>query len=163
KFTERGGVMLTMRVAKDGWSRDVETLAGADQVIAFSVRDSGIGIADDKQRIIFEAFQQADGTTSRKYGGTGLGLSISRSLARLLGGEIGVDSWLGEGSPFPLFLPRVYVPATASRALAPASRLGLPQAMLETPSQPTIVVSEAFEDDRDAVQAGDRVLLVIED
>jgi CheY-like chemotaxis protein/HAMP domain-containing protein len=163
KFTERGGVMLTMRVARDGWSRDAGALEAADKVIAFSVRDSGIGIADDKQRIIFEAFQQADGTTSRKYGGTGLGLSISRSLARMLGGEIRVDSELGEGSTFTLFLPRVYVAPPVVRTVSPDVRSGTPQLLLEAPSQPTIVVSQAFEDDREAIQPGDRVLLIIED
>ncbi len=107
KFTEKGAVTLSISVATPELQFTSPTLAGARRVIAFAVRDTGIGISDDKVALIFEAFQQADGTTSRKYGGTGLGLSISRELARLLGGAIGVTSEVGRGAIFTLYLPDV--------------------------------------------------------
>jgi HAMP domain-containing protein/signal transduction histidine kinase/CheY-like chemotaxis protein len=105
KFTHEGGVTLSIRLPDPSVLFRAETLTAADKVIEFSVGDTGVGIADDKLGAIFEAFQQADGTTSRKYGGTGLGLSISREITRLLGGEIHVESNLGIGSRFTLFLP----------------------------------------------------------
>ncbi|MEV4507661.1 HAMP domain-containing protein [Dactylosporangium sp. NPDC049525] len=107
KFTEKGAVTLSISVATPDLQFTSPTLAGARRVIAFAVHDTGIGISDDKVALIFEAFQQADGTTSRKYGGTGLGLSISRELARLLGGAIGVTSEVGRGATFTLYLPDV--------------------------------------------------------
>jgi signal transduction histidine kinase/HAMP domain-containing protein/ActR/RegA family two-component response regulator len=114
KFTEHGRVSVTIgRAEPHEWSRDIESLNRADAVIAFKVMDSGIGIPDDKQAIIFEAFQQAEGGTSRKYGGTGLGLSISREIALLLGGELRVESATGRGSIFSLFLPRLFTGRTA--------------------------------------------------
>jgi len=162
KFTEQGGVRLSISRATSGWSGDHPLLAGAGSVVAFSVTDTGIGIPSEKQRIIFEAFQQADAGTSRKYGGTGLGLAISRELANLLGGEIQLKSVPRQGSTFTLFLPQTYVgPATAS--VVKADR-GAPRQTPEFPAPISAVKEdERIEDDRDRLLQGDAILLVVED
>ena len=179
KFTERGRVALSVAAVTSGWSLDHATLGRAPKVLAFAVSDTGIGIAIDKQKIIFQAFQQADGTTSRKYGGTGLGLSISREIARLLGGEIRVTSAPGAGSTFTLYLPGSYVPLplplplTAAQVhrlaahpslAAPAAKPALADALAGGEGDdPSLLMPNFFDDDRADIQPGDRVLLVIED
>src|SRR5262249_12013934 len=160
KFTEKGGVRLSVSQAKQGWSADHPILASAASVVAFEVADTGIGIPPEKQRIIFEAFQQADAGTSRKYGGTGLGLAISRELASLLGGEIQLRSAPEQGSTFTLYLPQTYV--------GPATVPGVDQVNAPTPvklagikvAESTI---ESIPDDRDNLQPDDQVLLIVED
>ena len=164
KFTEHGSVRLAVSVAEKGWSEDHPILSGAASVVAFEVTDSGIGIALDKQRIIFEAFQQADASTSRKYGGTGLGLAISRELASLLGGEIQLRSTPGQGSMFTLYLPLTYVGPTASKLAAGDGRAFTPSLPLQLSN---IVVSEhpveQIADDRNNLLPDDAVLLIVED
>jgi signal transduction histidine kinase/DNA-binding response OmpR family regulator/HAMP domain-containing protein len=162
KFTERGGVTLRIAAAPAGARYASDGLAKADEVIAFSVTDSGIGIASDRLGLIFEAFQQADGTTSRRFGGTGLGLSISREIARLLGGELSVESAVGRGSTFTLFLPGVLVRPDGAAAVAPPEPS--PRHELERGGEtPPDAAVPALDDDRETVGDADRVLLIVED
>jgi HAMP domain-containing protein/CheY-like chemotaxis protein/signal transduction histidine kinase len=163
KFTEQGGVRLSVFSAVTGWGENHPVLSRAGSVIAFEVSDTGIGIPAEKQRLIFEAFQQADASTSRKYGGTGLGLAISRELANLLGGEIQLRSAPGAGSTFTLYLPQTYVgPSTGvtiadTKASASASPLQLSTLVASERTTETIT------DDRENLQEGDAILLVVED
>ena len=180
KFTERGEVKLRIYEAAHNWKGYISNLERATKVVAFEIRDTGIGISKDKQNIIFEAFQQAEGSTSRKYGGTGLGLSISRGLADLLGGTIELDSEPGRGSAFTLFLPVTYNPALVKKEKGSSltvSEYKLSEATDEVAIQsvPTVKVAESKEldvlneiinesgDDRNAIFANDRVVLVVED
>jgi CheY-like chemotaxis protein/signal transduction histidine kinase/HAMP domain-containing protein len=162
KFTAQGGVRLNISAATGGWSPEHPTLRHAPTVVAFEVSDTGIGIPLEKQKIIFEAFQQADASTSRKYGGTGLGLAISRELSNLLGGEIQLRSVPGGGSTFTLYLPLKYVGPTSTQqtamvttgATSPAALASVRLAELPT---------EHIPDDRENIQPGDAVLLIVED
>jgi CheY-like chemotaxis protein/signal transduction histidine kinase/HAMP domain-containing protein len=164
KFTEKGGIAVRVSAA-DGSRAENPLLRGARSVVAFAVTDTGIGIAPEKQRIIFEAFQQADGGTARQYGGTGLGLAISRELARLLGGEIRLESEPDRGSTFTLYLPLHFVTATPAPADRPFARphapitVPVPAPAMEPPSLPAPEVA----DDRAALHPGDRVALIVED
>jgi signal transduction histidine kinase/CheY-like chemotaxis protein/HAMP domain-containing protein len=135
KFTDGGSVRLQIAPAPPELAFDVATLATARQVIGFTVTDTGIGIPDDQLNLVFEAFQQADGTTSRRFGGTGLGLSISRDLAGLIGGTITVSSEPGHGSSFTLYLPDVLVPeaVTVLDPSVPVGRAGARMPMVRAP------------------------------
>ncbi|HEY8570956.1 HAMP domain-containing protein [Phenylobacterium sp.] len=165
KFTEKGHVKLKVARAHGGWHQTNDHLNTAGQVLAFQVEDTGIGIPEDKQRIIFESFQQADGSISRKFGGTGLGLSISREITRLLGGELKVQSVPGKGSTFTLYLPLNFSPAAQpapSNRPPSAAMPSLPRPML-MPSTFSDEPVEAVADDRDSINSGDSVVLIVED
>ncbi len=180
KFTEHGFVRMNVAPASSGWTSDHDTLSRAKNVIAMSVTDTGIGIPYDKQQIIFEAFQQADGSTSRKYGGTGLGLAISREIARLLGGELVLTSQPGVGSVFTLYIPANYIAPPKSRRSA-----GAGEAQLVAPPQhgsiqkthfiegsivasPTaahyeaVIGPEAYIDDSGQIEPGDPAFVIVE-
>jgi HAMP domain-containing protein/signal transduction histidine kinase/CheY-like chemotaxis protein len=180
KFTEKGEVKLRIYQANKNWKQNNPSLDKSKRVVAFEIRDTGIGISKDKQNIIFEAFQQAEGSTSRKYGGTGLGLSISRGLADLLGGSIELDSTPGKGSVFTLYLPIEYNPNHFKKEKQ--SSLTLSEYKVATDNDessiqtvPTVKRPEARDmevineiineagDDRNHVGEAEKVVLVVED
>jgi CheY-like chemotaxis protein len=180
KFTEKGSVSFKLGTATAGWSADHPVLRTARPVVCMAVTDTGIGIEREKQQIIFEPFQQAQGGPSRKYGGTGLGLAISRELARLLGGEIRLVSTPGQGSTFTLYLPLNYVPSRLARVepartelsreerlekerQAPWPRIDLGAAPAAAATAEPAAWPGEVGDDRTFIQPGDRVVLIIED
>jgi HAMP domain-containing protein/CheY-like chemotaxis protein len=167
KFTSQGGVRLNVSEVNGGWTANHPVLSQAGRVVAFEVSDSGIGIPTEKQRIIFEAFQQADASTSRKYGGTGLGLAISRELSTLLGGEIQLRSSPGVGSTFTLYLPLRYAGPSIIGRESPSNEAGASTALAPVAVRlPALRVSERVEtvpDDRDDLSPDDTVLLIVED
>ena len=175
KFTEKGGI--TLNIFRPDSAIDLSYSGAANQkVMAISVSDTGIGIPEDKQKLIFEAFQQADGTTSRKYGGTGLGLSISKEMARILGGEIRLKSTAGKGSVFTLYLPETPpegkteadsrkspapAPATGAASTTPAGAVKKTSSGRELATRQTEM--ESVRDDRKTITSDDKIVLIIED
>jgi CheY-like chemotaxis protein/signal transduction histidine kinase/HAMP domain-containing protein len=164
KFTEQGGVRLSVSAAAGGWSAEHPILKWAASVVAFEVSDTGMGIPFDKQKIIFEAFQQADAGTSRKFGGTGLGLAISRELANLLGGEIQLRSTPGLGSTFTLYLPQTYVgPSPSTVMMTGGEAMPIPQPSAYPEVRVLERPVELISDDRGDLQPDDAILLIVED
>src|SRR5690606_20205329 len=185
KFTEKGEVRLKIFLAsKNEWKQSTPQLGKAEKVVGFSISDTGIGIPQEKQLIIFEAFQQAEGSTSRKYGGTGLGLSISRGLAELLGGTIELESSPGIGSTFTLFLPLDFYGTSIGRDTTHGTRLikqfdqntsgdkiddlinslrvtndGVENRSMELVNE---MINETG-DDRNSIQPNDKIILIVED
>ena len=169
KFTEKGQVNLNIYKANKNWKTTNTELDNANMVVAFEIRDTGIGISKDKQNIIFEAFQQAEGSTSRKYGGTGLGLSISRGLSDLLGGIIELESEIGEGSKFTLFLPLSYSPlsitsnGTVEETAGSRSQLKpLPHVIRSLSTTESYLLND-IGDDREDIKPGDKLVFIVED
>jgi signal transduction histidine kinase/CheY-like chemotaxis protein/HAMP domain-containing protein len=176
KFTERGSVRMEIKPATSGWRPGNLSLDRAERVVAFSVVDTGIGIPPEKHRTVFEAFQQADGTTSRRYGGTGLGLSISREIAQLLGGDLTLQSQVGVGSTFTLFLPAIYAgerppsrPAAGTEAIPAAPARPRPpdpatacDAVAVSARARLTVAQEPLEDDRLTLRRSDHMVLIVE-
>ena len=158
KFTGHGSVSFRMEVATGGWNPDHAALNNAGRVIAFEVKDTGIGISPDKQKIIFEAFHQADAGTSRRYGGTGLGLAISRELATLLGGEIRLTSAPGQGSLFTFFLAENYLGPHMGILPETSSTLRPAPLIVHQVAKP-----EQIPDDRELIVPGDALVLIVED
>ena len=156
---------MRVQSVSSGWSPAHPVLRFVQNAIAVEVNDTGIGIAPEKQRLIFEAFQQADAGTSRKYGGTGLGLAISRELATLLGGEIKLASRPSEGSTFTLYLPITYTgPARAVTAPATsATPVGMRPGGATLPVLAAAKAEEVVVDDREEIREGDNVLLIVDD
>ena len=165
KFTAHGNITMRVEQVASGWSAEHPVLRFEQAAIAIEVSDTGIGIALEKQRLIFEAFQQADAGTSRKYGGTGLGLAISRELATLLGGEIRLVSVPGKGSTFTLYLPLMYTgPARSVTAptRGPVVTEGLARPISSVPVL-AVAQAEIVLDDRDTIVEGDNILLIVDD
>lgn len=170
KFTDKGSVHMDISMAQSGWSLDNAILNSAQAVVAFRVQDTGIGIPRDKQKIIFEAFQQADGTTSKRYGGTGLGLSISREIVRILGGDIRVDSTPDEGSTFVAYLPISFSALRESMHNIDMMTYEMPKKerpqQIFTPVDPQPKKAQTvanISDDRNDIQPDDRTVLIVED